>query len=123
MTDDAVAVTWVVEHAKITRYLLDLSHKEGGSKAKYLIALGFTPDDPEALASALVRHALAHMPGRKVDPPIGLGRVIFEGNQTAPDGRVMTIRTVWELTTATEYRLITVVPLTKSLRRPYRIPE
>ncbi|TXN21809.1 DUF6883 domain-containing protein [Methylobacterium sp. WL9] len=113
MTDGFVAVTWVVEHAKITRYLLDLSHKEGGSKAKYLLALGFTPDDPETLASALVRHALAHMPGRHVDPPIGLRRVIFEGETETPDGRSLSICAVWELTTLTEIRLITVVPLTK----------
>ncbi|MDP4022377.1 hypothetical protein Q8W71_07070 [Methylobacterium sp. NEAU 140] len=114
MTDAASAYGFTVEQAKVTRYLLNVAHAEGGSKAKYLLRFGFTPDDPQPLVVALVRHAIANFPtGRRVQPPKGLPRLVFEGPSEAPDGRRMHLRTVWEVTAPTELRFITAVPLTR----------
>lgn len=114
MTDKSSAYSFTVEQAKVTRYLLDLAHAEGGSKAKYLLQFGFAPDDPEPLVVALVQHAITNIPtGRKVQPPQGLPRLVFEGLSEAPDGRLMSLRTIWEITTPNELRFITAIPLTR----------
>lgn len=114
MTDKSSVYNFTVEQAKVTRYLLDLAHAEGGSKAKYLFQFGFTPDDPQPLVIALVQHAITNIPtGRKVQPAKGLSRLVFEGRSEAPDGRLMSLRTVWEVTAPNELRFITAVPLTR----------
>lgn len=113
MSEPPVEVTWSVEHGRIVNYLLSTTHKKGASKAKYLLAFGFRADDPEALSLTLVKHALAHLPGVTMLPEMGPRRVIFEGEVSAPDGRQMRLRTVWEFTTPTELRLLTAIPLTR----------
>lgn len=47
----------VVPEAKIVRYLLDLEHKDGGSKAEFFLAFGFTIEVWEVRANALKQHA------------------------------------------------------------------
>lgn len=37
----------VVPEFKITRYLLGVTHLDGGGKAHFLIAHGFSPDRPD----------------------------------------------------------------------------
>ncbi|WP_430395089.1 DUF6883 domain-containing protein [Enterovirga aerilata] len=39
-----------IASAKITHYLLDINHPQGGSKAKFLISRGFSPSKPSELA-------------------------------------------------------------------------
>lgn len=104
---------WFIDHAKVTHYLLNLSHKDGASKAKYLMAFGFSTGDPGALAMALAKHPTMNSPGREVVPLKGLMRVVFEGPMETPDGRLANMRTVWEETGPREIRLITAVPLTR----------
>jgi hypothetical protein len=41
---------------KITNYLLNLSHPDGGPKAQFFINGGFSGDRPELLALALLDH-------------------------------------------------------------------
>jgi hypothetical protein len=113
LTDQTADAVWVVENAKITRYLLNLDHPDGASKAKYLRGFGFTSEAPETLAAALVQHALSNPPGRTVVPPKGLSRVLFEGLVQGPDGRLLGLRTVWEIVEAQEWRFVTAVPLTR----------
>jgi hypothetical protein len=108
-----VAVTWLIAGPKISAYLLDLQHQHGGPKAKYLMGFGFTPDAPDTLATALVQHAIGNLPGVTVVPPKGPTRVVFEGLVTAPDGREMPLRTVWEPREPFEMHFITAVPLTR----------
>lgn len=43
----------IIAAEKITGYLLNLSHKRGGPKAKLLLSVGYRPDDPEQLESDL----------------------------------------------------------------------
>lgn len=107
---------WSVGGPKVTAYLLNLNHKRGASKARYLLGFGFSPDDPKALADALVEHAMGNLPGVVKQELAGPNRVVFEGYVAAPDGRQMPLRTVWEAVGTDEehvMRFITAVPLTK----------
>jgi hypothetical protein len=45
-----------VQGEKIVDYLLDSTHPNGGSKAKYLLRFGFTAEEPQLLADALAIH-------------------------------------------------------------------
>ncbi len=56
---------------------------------------------------------MAHAPGRAVQPPTGARHLIFEGSVEAPDGRLVSLRTVWETSDRFELRLVTAVPLTR----------
>lgn len=113
MSPRAPAASWTIERSKVVDYLLNDAHRDGASKAKYLRAFGFTRDRPDQLAAALAEHAVACGPGREVRPPIGSPRLVIEGPLPAPDGRAANVRTVWELTSGTEARLVTLVPLTR----------
>lgn len=110
MTADVTAVAWTVERSKIVGYLLNPAHADGASKAKYLLAFGYTVDAPERLADDLVSHAINHWPGRRMLPPIGQPRLIFEGPLWAPDGRAASLRGVWEETTPAQMRFLTAYP-------------
>jgi hypothetical protein len=46
----------VVPERKITAYLLSPTHPDERSKEKFLTAFGFSVDDWETLANALLRH-------------------------------------------------------------------
>ncbi|SFM13892.1 DUF6883 domain-containing protein [Methylobacterium pseudosasicola] len=110
MTDAVEAIVWTVAWPKIVSYLLNPAHTDGASKAKYLLAFGYAAEEPERLAGDLVKHAVDHWPGRTVVRPIGLPRRVFEGPVTAPDGRVISLRSVWEITHDTEMRFLTAYP-------------
>ncbi len=49
---------FVVEEQKLTRYLLDETHKEGGPKAAFFVHYGFCSDEWSELKEALLQHAL-----------------------------------------------------------------
>jgi hypothetical protein len=107
-----VRLAWFIDGAKVSAYLLNPNHPVGRSKAKYLLGFGFSLDAPKVLAEALVDHAMGNLPGVVVPQPKGPNRVVFEGSVTAPDGRTMRLRTVWE-PSHLQMRLITAVPLTR----------
>ena len=46
-----------IEEAKLTSYLLNLAHREGGPKAAFFVAFGFSPGAPDVLAEALLEQA------------------------------------------------------------------
>lgn len=77
------------------------------------MSFGFTPEAPDLLADALVRHALLHSLRMTVLPSYKPLRVVCEGIVAAPDGREMPLRTVWEAQGTTEMRFITAIPLTR----------
>jgi hypothetical protein len=101
---------WQVAEDKLIKYLLDIDHPVGGSKAKFFLGFGFSPAEPEALASALAAHPWLNPQGRLVTPPIGLPRLTFEGPLVAPDGRAPRVRTVWEVTPDDTARFLTAYP-------------
>ena len=42
----------IIAADKLTGYLLNVSHKRGGSKARLLLSVGYRSDNPKTLASA-----------------------------------------------------------------------
>lgn len=90
---------FLVSEDKLTRYLLDLDHPQGGSKAKFFLARGFTRDAWNDLAQALCAH---------VGSPLGKGivadhpvlkeekRFVVEGPLVCPDGTAPRVKAVWK---------------------------
>ncbi|MBX3063591.1 MAG: hypothetical protein KF726_11480 [Anaerolineae bacterium] len=101
----------VVPEAKITRYLLDLTSKQGKPKAQFFIAFGFTMEVWELLATALKQHALAHDIASVRETRYGIHYNI-EGELQTPDERNPRVRSVWKIEKdATIPALVTAYPL------------
>ena len=89
---------FVIAQDKLTRYLLNVNHHTGGSKARFLLAHGFRPDNPDQLAMALIEHARAHWPGSIVPSAWGERHELI-GRMPLPDGNCRDVLTVWEIRT------------------------
>ena len=88
----------VVPERKITAYLLSPTHPDGRSKEKFFTAFGFSADDWETLANALLRHVAAHDLTKIEDSPFGT-RYVVEGILLTPDARNPLIRSAWFIET------------------------
>jgi hypothetical protein len=94
---------------KIRKYLLNVDHREGGPKAKFFLARGFTILNWQALAEALRFHP--------ADNPIEEEQVTVHGKKITvrcmlrtPDGNATCIRTVWMTEDGVTARLVTAYP-------------
>lgn len=98
---------------KITDYLLNVHHVEGGSKARWFLARGFRVDHPEQLAMHLAGQAFANWPGSAVlAPPHGTKHRIV-APIVCPDGSRPLVLAIWMVEEdETTARFITA--------RPYR---
>jgi hypothetical protein len=97
-----------IESAKLSGYLLNPRHKDGGPKAVFFIGAGFNPDDVSALSKALLDHALMY-DAKEVATRFGK-RYVVEGPIRTPSGRSPWVRAVWEVDDGPP-RLITAVPM------------
>lgn len=99
-----------VEQQKVTEYLLALGHPDGHDKAVYFMSFGFRVEEWEALSEALLRHARENELVDEERTPFGVQYVV-EGPLRTPDGRMPTIRSVWEVRLgARRARLVTAYP-------------
>jgi hypothetical protein len=104
-------VDFFVPRAKLTEYLLNPKHPEGGSKARSFMALGFSPEAPEALEEALLRHAeeaeeVARRPGFLGEGPV----LVLRGPLRGPRREVL-LQGVWYLEKeGAAARLVTAYP-------------
>jgi len=104
-----------VSKAKITDYLLSLTHRDGRSKALFFFRYGFTVAAWQDLEKALQNHAADNLVAKIEDSPFGR-RYIIEGEILAPDGRTAVIRSVWFIDEGDEIpKFVTAYPLQ---RRP-----
>lgn len=81
-----------VPTAKLTEYLLNPRHPEGGSKARFFLGLGFSPEAPEDLAEALLRHAegaeeVDRRPGFRGEGVVLILRGLLRGPRRKPGCR------------------------------------
>ncbi|KQP60408.1 DUF6883 domain-containing protein [Methylobacterium sp. Leaf112] len=113
MSLDDQPTSWLIDQDKITKYLLNLTHRSGGPKPRFFLAFGFAIERPQILAHALASHPILNPPGRERTMPLGYPRLVFEGPLETPDGRAPQIRTVWQCEHPTEARFLTAVPLTR----------
>ncbi len=110
-----IPTRFVIEDAKVSAYLLDPSHVEGGAKCAFLVSVGFSIGDPNTLMLSLLRHPTPDRLTRCVVTPFGR-RFHFDGPLPCPTGGVANVRTVWQVDSAAPAdiaRFITLKPLPK----------
>jgi hypothetical protein len=101
----------IVPEAKITRYLLSLTHLDGSSKAKFFIQFGFTVERWEQLALALLNHAADHTVRKVESSALGI-RYIIEGSLNTLHGKTLMVCSVWFIgDNEDKPRLATAYPL------------
>ena len=100
----------VIAPEKLKDYLLNPTHKKGGTKARLLLALGYSADNWQRLETDLrAGHLGAEVVGESAND-YGKCYEIVAPLQS-PSGRAIPFRSVWQIDTGTDYpRLITMYP-------------
>ncbi len=83
-----------IDPRKVSDYLLNLRHPDGGPKAAFLMRFGFGLDNPQALIEALLAHGQSNTVARLQKKEFGTSYIV-EGPLNTPDGRNPNLRTVW----------------------------
>jgi hypothetical protein len=100
----------IIASEKITGYLLNVSHKRGGPKARLLLSVGYRVDDPQRLESDLRTQHLSFDVTRTVENAYGVVYEI-EGPIKTPSGRIVRFCSIWQLDAGSEVpRFITMYP-------------
>jgi filamentous hemagglutinin len=95
---------------KITHYLLRPDHPEGGPKARFFMACGFSHDNVPAFEAALLAHPVRNVIAKTTKSPLGV-KYSVECTLTTPDGRNPCIRTIWiDDADGTPPRFVTAYP-------------
>jgi hypothetical protein len=95
---------------KLTAYLLNPSHKRGGTKARLLLRLGYRTDAPGDLESDLRTQHLSLDPSRHSENAYGVAYEI-EGPIRTPSGRTVRFISIWQIDIGSDVpRLITMYP-------------
>jgi hypothetical protein len=99
----------IISREKIVRYLLNIDHPDGGSKAALLARVGFSADRPQVLENALrEQHLTAE--ARLGKPSTYGDKFEIVSPLAGPAGRVM-VRSIWIVRHGERVpRLITLVP-------------
>jgi hypothetical protein len=98
-----------VPPAKLVGYLLDLRHRSGGPKAKFLKQHGFDRTRPGELEAALLRQASDGVVFASFATTYGQTYEIV-GPLLCPSGRFLTLTTVWQTDDTGAPRLVTLIP-------------
>jgi hypothetical protein len=102
-------VRFFVPREKLVAYLLNPKHPEGGSKARFFMALGFSPDAPEALEVALLQHAQEAEEVSRQPGYLGQGLVLVLRGPLRGSRREVFLQSVWYLEGEVA-RLVTAYP-------------
>ena len=107
---DPQADDWIVSRDKIVDYLLNPTHPDGASKARFFRSFGFAVDNWKALADALKSLAKRSKTVRELATKHGR-KYIVDGTIDTPTGRSVTVRTVWIMDAGeSSRRLVTAYP-------------
>jgi hypothetical protein len=100
----------IIAPEKITGYLLNVSHKRGGPKARLLLSLGYRPDDPRRLESDLRTQHLSLDVTRTSENAYGVVYEV-EGPIRTPADKNVRFCSIWQVDTGTDVpRFITMYP-------------
>lgn len=100
----------IIAAEKLTRYLLNTSHKRGAAKARLLLSLGYRTDAPDVLESDIRLQLLPLEPTRTSKNRFGAAFEI-EGPLTTPCGETVRFCSIWQIDTGTDIpRFITMYP-------------
>jgi hypothetical protein len=99
-----------IESAKLTDYLLNINHRRGGSKARLLLASGYTVENWQQLEADIRQYHLNFDVEVIRETAYGVRYEISTALQT-PIGRALLVRTVWQIDSGQNFpRFITLVP-------------
>ncbi len=100
-----------VDEKKILYYLLNLSHPDGQSKARFFLARGFRLDAWDVFRAALISQGQNNTVTKVVENAWGT-RYQVDCHCPTPDGANPCIRSVWQLEAGEAApRLLTAYPL------------
>ena len=100
----------IIAAEKLAGYLLNVSHRRGGPKARLLLSVGYRPDSPQSLDSDLRVQHLSLEVTRTHENAYGVVYEI-EGPIKTPNGRSVHFCSVWQVDTGTNVpRFITMYP-------------
>jgi hypothetical protein len=109
--DPDAASDLTVDPAKVSAYLLNVDHPEGGAKARVFVARGFSLDGTALFVAALRQHAVAVHLVQEVSNEYG-AKCVYEGPLTCPDGSAPYVRSVWHRTPGSSVRrVVTAYPI------------
>ena len=100
----------IIAAEKLTTYLLNVSHKRGGPKARLLLSVGYRSDSPQSLESDL---RVQHLSLEVTHTHQNAYGVVYEieGPIETPNGRSVRFCSVWQVDTGTDVpRFITMYP-------------
>jgi len=102
----------IISADKIVRYLLNVEHPDGASKARVLARAGFAVERPEELEWSLRADHLTRDAREGTPSPFGTKYEIV-GPLTGPTGTVV-VKSIWMTRFGESFpRLITVIPETE----------
>ncbi len=100
----------VIAPDKLTDYLLNVEHKREGTKARLLTQFGYNSDNWQQLEADIRLYHLDRDVDVVKETMYGMRYEIRAPLQT-PSGRVLVIRTIWQVDEGTDYpRLLTLYP-------------
>src|SRR5215203_5783509 len=104
------AVNAIIEEAKLVDYLLNSSHRRGGSKARLLISLGYSSQDWRRLDEDIRQQQLAADIIEQRETAWGK-RYDIVAPLTGPTGDTVMFHTIWPIDLGSDQpRLITMYP-------------
>lgn len=99
-----------VPRSKILDYLLALDHPDGAPKARFFLNWGFSRENWEELAAALIRMVQTNDFSEIIEGKFGI-KYLVEAPIDAPEGRTPVVRTIWMISNnSDEPRLVTAYP-------------
>lgn len=90
-------------------YLLDVNHRDGGAKARFFLARGFSASGWQAFVDAIARHPVDNPIQETEATEFGV-KVMVRCRLRTPDGTDPCILTVWMVEDAGAPRLVTAYP-------------
>jgi len=100
----------IIEEQKLVRYLLDVGHRRGGSKAKLLLSLGYQIESWNVLSDDLRREHLTSDIVENRQTAWG-ERYEIVAPLTGPSGDTVLFRSIWQIDLGSDCpRLVTMYP-------------
>jgi hypothetical protein len=104
------AANAIIAEEKLTYYLLDLTHRRGGSKAKLLYSLGYDAERWQQLANDVRQQHLTSDVIEERGSAWGT-RYSIVAPLTGPSGDTVMFRSIWQIDLGSDRpRLITIYP-------------
>ena len=95
---------------KLVNYILSETHAVGKTKARYLRSFGFTEENADQLADALLMIAQSEEVTREVPSRYGV-KYVIDGDLVSLIGTTVRIRTIWVVETLdVQPRFVTAYP-------------